>query len=702
MKTDTIFYNAQHSPIGAFASFTLGCKGAKGGLGLERGGPANESIYIGYEDAKGQINALPFYKGSEDDAARFDVEGHGANVKKQVLNSFADKTIKRESSYAVDRWLAGDLQFAIYSPPRSVPDPRKVSEKTAKSHFIPALIAELTFDNTLSKKPRRCFFGYSGSDPYSAMRVLDSVLPKTYVGVGQGTSTAIIAKGDQMVSGQAFTMEEILSLDHPANQVFGLGGVAALLATVPAGEKKTFTFAVCFYRQGIVTGGLPCRYWYSRYFKNIEEVGVEAIRLAPQIRKWSKAADELLEKSKLSEDRKFMLAHAVRSYYGSTELLETQKGKLFWVVNEGEYRMMNTFDLTVDQLFFEMRHSPWTVANELEWFVNRFSYQDEVHFPGEYPKGHKGGISFTHDMGIANHIYPQGQSSYEKSGLHGCFSHMTHEELVNWVLCALVYVKKSGDTKWAKKYKKIFNQCFESMLRRDHPDKKQRTGIMRLDSSRCCGGSEITTYDSLDVSLGQARANLYIVVKCWGAYVGLEDFYNTMNDKKRSREARDQALKCASALVSAVDKDGMLPAVLGEGINSRIIPAIEGLVFPFELDLKESLSSKGDYGPMIEALSTHTKKVLKPGICQFKDGGWKISSTSDNSWLSKVYLAQFVAEVMGIQSKSDMTTSDQVHKQWLLGDKSNYFAWSDQMVNGVAMGSKYYPRGVTSILWLDA
>lgn len=45
-----------------------------------------------------------------------------------------------------------------------------------------------------------------------------------------------------------------------------------------------------------------------------------------------------------------MLTHSIRSYYGSTQLLDAD-GKPFWVVNEGEYRMMNTFDLTVDQMF---------------------------------------------------------------------------------------------------------------------------------------------------------------------------------------------------------------------------------------------------------------------------------------------------------------------------------------------------------------
>lgn len=101
-------------------------------------------------------------------------------------------------------------------------------------------------------------------------------------------------------------------------------------------------------------------------------------------------------------------------------------------------------------------------------------------------------------------------------------------------------------------------------------------------------------------------------------------------------------------------------------------------------------------------LRRHLEAALKPGVCLFPDGGWKISSTSDNSWLSKIYLCQFVAErVLGISDAHDRAAADEAHRSWLLHPDSLYWAWSDQMLGGVAHGSKYYPRGVTSILWLD-
>ena len=102
-------------------------------------------------------------------------------------------------------------------------------------------------------------------------------------------------------------------------------------------------------------------------------------------------------------------------------------------------------------------------------------------------------------------------------------------------------------------------------------------------------------------------------------------------------------------------------------------------------------------------MKRHLEHVLDParGLCRFADGGWKLSSTSNNSWLSKIYLCQAVAEqVLGVVSPTEDARADAAHRAWLLDPRNAFFAWSDQMLSGVACGSKYYPRGVTAILWL--
>lgn len=715
MTPRKIFFNAHHSPIGAFASFTLGWVGAKGGLGLELGAPANQDVLIGLQSRDGsRYEALPFYAGAaaelgearaeDDPARRYEVEQaeHGiAEARRESLPivPFAEADIQREFRGASDTWRAGDLTFTIYSPVRSVPDPETGSDDDLKASVLPALLVEMEIDNSQGSTARRAYFGYTASDPYFGMRRLDDVTDGEIVGVGQGRMTAITTKDAGARSGQGFSIKRILAADPPENLTFGLGDAGAILLDIPAGEKKTFRFAVCFYRDGFATAGLDTRYYYTRLFKNIEEVAAYALDNFDALKTSALQADAMVENSRLSDDQKFQLIHAIRSYYGSTQFLE-HDGKPLWVVNEGEYRMMNTFDLTVDQLFYELKMNPWTVRNELDLFTTRYSYHDSARFPGE-TREYPGGISFTHDMGVSNVFSRPGYSSYEQYGLRGCFSHMTHEQLVNWLCCAAVYVHETGDTSWRDQHLPIFEQCFQSMLNRDHPDPARRDGIMSLDSSRTRGGAEITTYDSLDVSLGQARRNIYLALKCWAAYIMLEKLFREVGNADLSSQAGAQAERCAATLVSHVTPEGYIPAVLEEGNHSKIIPAIEGLVFPYVAGCREAVKPDGRFGGLIGALKRHLATVLVPGTCLFPDGAWKLSSTANNSWLSKIYLCQFVArEILGIDGDHVTKNADSAHVGWLLDPRNAYWAWSDQMVSGHAVGSKYYPRGVTAILWL--
>ncbi|GAE29732.1 beta-xylosidase [Halalkalibacter hemicellulosilyticusJCM 9152] len=104
---ENLFYNAHHSPIGAFASFTLGFKGAKGGLGLELDKPANENVYIGLESREtGYYEALPFFGDNAEDLARFALGNDETIGGDQLIRHFADDEIKRELKLGTDTWKA--------------------------------------------------------------------------------------------------------------------------------------------------------------------------------------------------------------------------------------------------------------------------------------------------------------------------------------------------------------------------------------------------------------------------------------------------------------------------------------------------------------------------------------------------------------------------------------------------------------------
>jgi hypothetical protein len=697
---NSIFYNAHHSPIGAFASFTLGYKGNKGGMGLELGKPVDQDVYIGVQSRDGEsFEALPFFAGADDESGRYDVDNQPSEEEKSILKPFKDEQISREYKLGSDTWKAGDLTFTLYSPVCSVPDPKNSDEEEIKKAIIPAVYVDITIDNSECDKPRRAFFGVNGKDPYTQMRRLDEVADGKFIGIGEGRQTAIFSRQKDTKSALGFTIDKILTETIEENWTFGLGSVATIIMDVPAGEKKTYSFACCFYKQGYVTTVLDTTYYYTKFFENIEAVGAYALENYDTLVKLCMESNTMIDNAKLSDDQKFMMIHAIRSYYGSTEFLELE-GEPFWIVNEGEYRMINTFDLTVDQLFYEMKMNPWTVKNELDMYSKRYSYYDKVRFPGD-DKEYDGGISFTHDMGVGNTLSRPGYSSYEIYGRKACFSHMTHEQLLNWVCCATVYVNQTKDKLWINDNLSILIECFKSMLNRDNPDPQKRNGVMSLDSSRVMGGAEITTYDSLDVSLGQSRNNLYMAVKGWATYVALEKLFKENNQEELSKEASLQAERCANTLVEHVTEEGYIPAVFENDNESKIIPAIEGLVFPYYTNCTEALDENGRFSSLIKALKKHLYNVMVPGVCLFDDGGWKLSSTSNISWLSKIYLCQFVArKILGMEWDETGKAADKAHVEWLLHPRESYHCWSDQMLLGVARGSKYYPRGVTSILWL--
>ncbi|WP_438444163.1 glycoside hydrolase family 52 protein [Gorillibacterium sp. sgz5001074] len=701
--SNRIFFHAHHAPIGAYASFTLGYPGASGGFDLELAQPPKEQVYVMMEQEDGgYYQALPFYGDSFDEGQWFTLAepSPGHPEEDLLVRPFRQDEIKRDYRLGTDTWQAGALTFRLLSQVRPVPDPETAREEELQEALVPAILAELTLDNRNGSRPRKAMLGYQGSDPYSHMRRFRTEAGVT--GVGQGRHTAIATLDPDVQAVQHRTIERMIqrmASGLPADN--GLGKTAALLMEVPAGECRTYRFALCFYRGGEVTSGETMSYWYTRYFPDIERVAEYALEQYEPISRICREADGMLAGPKLSENQRFMMIHSIRSYYGNTQLLDW-KGRPFWVVNEGQYKMMNTFDLTVDQLFYEMRLNPWTVRNELDFFAERFSYTDEVRFPGEerlYP----GGLSFTHDMGVANALSRPGYSSYEQSGLTGCFSYMTHEQLTNWVLCAAVYAHQTGDREWLQHRLPILEMCLSSMLNRDHPDPEQRNGIMGLDSSRCLGGAEITTYDSLDVSLGQARNNIYLAGKCWAAYVALERILRSFGRTEAAETAAASARRCADTLAGQVKDGGYIPAVLYEDNDSRIIPAIEGLVFPYACGCDGALGREGPYASYIRALERHLHTVLSvEGGCLFEDGGWKLSSTSSNSWLSKIYLCQFVARrILGLPWEEAGRRADSAHVAWLTDPRNAIWCWSDQILSGLAKGSKYYPRGVTSILWLE-
>ena len=746
-------FNAQHSPMGAFMSFTCGNFGTRGGIGLQIGQPGDQEVFIGFKEgdrySDEPLKCLPFYTAAVDRSAdAFLVEQAGPaeqNVKPDAM-PIGEGAFERSYGWASDQWTAQGLSFSVYSPFGAIPDPTAASDEQMREGLLPAVIARLVLDNTHGASTRTAMFALNHARPGS--RTLPEDLGSGRVafafrreagGAAELLDFTSSEKGVKVDGGPFLFMRWSASdgVRERHNPVHLLGSCPGFGFEVPAGKKYGITIALGSYLEGFQTNGLDGRYLYTRYFKGLADVLKTALDNSGKIIAAARLLDSKLDNAAVSDEQRFLISHATHSYYGSTQLLEVD-GQPFWVVNEGEYCMMNTLDLAIDHVFWELDHNPWLVRNLLDNFVRRYSYTDDVKVyksefapsvetvqvdPSQTPpppdeaqlnrpyETRPGGISFCHDMGAHNNFSPQGRSSYELANLTGCFSYMTQEQLCNWILTSGCYVAKTRDVEWLRKNKSVVEACLTSMINRSGD-----VGFAQFDSTRCAGGQEITTYDSLDHSLAQTRNNVYIAVKSWASYKALGLLFRELGATESQARCAQLAAKVA-AVVCDQAQDGVLPAIFEKsnpGYSSRILPAVEGCAYPlyfvktgFAGCTLEQIYASPSESRMFEVLREHTRTLLLDPERRnlFADGGIKLSSTSNNSWMSKIAIFMHVTRrVFHLDADPQIAElfrkADAAHVKWQT-EGSSYWACCDQIVSGEGKASRYYPRIITSALWME-
>lgn len=674
------FFQAIHSPAGADAGFSLGYWNHGGGFGMEIERIKEQDVFIGIRRKK-EIRCFPFFQEAESAQIQSFVKKEGEEQFHR-LKVFSLEEVTREFGYGSDLFHAEGISFELIHPVRELPDPERAEYDRCREAFTPAILARMIIDNTDGTEEAEGIFAVS---PMKGKLQLGPKTGGKLKGFLSNDNYGFAVLGSEQVE-EFCDFSLARAYDRPKKMPFLIAALGGIAIKAAPGEKKEVMIALGWYRKGIITSGSnECSFYYTRFFPDLLSVLTYALEKRETLVKAAEENNQFIRSKGFTKEREFLLIQSTKSYYVSTMLFD-DGGSPRWVVNEGSYRMMNTFDLTVDHSFFELRYQPWAVRNQLDSYLLEYSYHDQC------------GITFTHDQGTHYVFSPFGYSSYEMPDLDDCFSYMSQEQLCNWILTAALYVHKTRDNTWALNRQAAFMECFRSMLHRDSR-KGNYNGIMRIDSSRCDSGQEITTYDSLDSSLGQARENLYLAVKCWASYLALETLFYTVSDKEGAERASAHARLCADTICSYFRKDlGYIPAVFDGKDQSAIIPAIEALVYPKHFGREDALKTDGSYGAFIEILKRHTEAVLVPGRCLFPDGGWKLSGNSINSWMSKIFLCEYVAENV-LQIRHDYGKCDKAHAGWWRkGCPSN--PGIDQILNGTQEETGFhYPRCVTSTLW---
>jgi hypothetical protein len=477
---ELVIFNADHAAVGAYTSLVYGLDFPHAGFSHRTGGVSSEGLVIGIV-ADNRLKLMPFAQGPSIDS----------------------KFIHRTILACTDSWSTPGLSWTHYTPSWQMMDIATASDQEKRRFTLPATWIEFTLDNTAGRSPRTLVFGLPGNMQETQFA------GGQFVGLTSDTNIFAVDKGVCDVMSAADAAKLDASLNGPL-----------LAITAPAGQTKRLRVIVASYDDKPSSGAYVGKFYYTTLFKSPDEVISYAAQTFDRAKARCEALDHVLTSSGLNPYRQFLAAHSLHSYQYNTMLLADATGAPTFCENEGGYSYINTFDLTADHAFYQCVMHPWTLRNILDNFVTHYSYRPPILNPVTLTACGQG-LSFTHDMGIGTKFWPDGHAKYDND--------MAAEELLNWILCAGLYWKKSGDTAWLHSRASTLVDCLDSLTTRDNPDPAKRDGIIHFVSRPADyvnrpadKKEEITTYDALDASLKQVRENLYIAVKCWAAYVALE------------------------------------------------------------------------------------------------------------------------------------------------------------------------------------
>jgi hypothetical protein len=464
---------------------------------------------------------------------------------------------------------------------------------------------------------------------------------------------------------------------------------------VPAGQTRSLTLVLAYYRSAVVDTRMAASYYYTSLFSSAESVIDWAFAELPDAQVRCQQLASAMAGAGLNFYRQFLACHAMHSYMANTSCLIDPQGVVSWRVTEGQWNYINTFDLTVDMAFYDALMHPWALRNVLDTYSGALpgtGYSYNSSYTTEFSTS---GFSFHHDMGD----WPVSVAPWPVSVFD---DYMGDEQIQNWILDAGLYWSHTGDDAWLTNNLGLLRTNLASMLLRDSPTPPQN-GITKYINK-----PEGTTFDDLDASLQQAAYSGRLAVRNWACYVALQTLFDQVGDTADAGTCQSMAATTAQTIVNLWNSYqgslGYLPALLDGSDPAAIIVIVEGLAYPFQMGLTNAVDrTGGPYAAMLQALSNHLAAVLVPGRClDANSGAWLMTASSDNTWQSKVYACQYVAEhILGMSGPNVNGTVDQVHAS-IQAQNAPFYEWSDQTDgsgNIAFIGGCHYPRGITSALW---
>ncbi len=373
-----VFVNVDHAAVGAYSTFAYGTKGDKCGFGFSSSSipysGGGGGVVIALSDSSG-LRALPFVASpaSISSSATF----------------FEDTNVQRTLTPCTDQWNVGGgaLTWTHYTPAWKMASFDSASLADKKRFFLPATWMVFTITNTNS----------TAEDFYFGLPV--AATPGSFAGgayqgfaVGEGV-LAVQTGACDLLSGALLTA--VLN---------GMSAGGAFHLNIPAGQTKSLTVVVAFYRSAVTDSRISAHYYYTSLFGSVDSVIDAAFAGFADAQMRCQQLASSLAGANLNVYRQFLASDALHSYMACTVADLDSTNGFGWREMEGEYNYVNTFDLTVDHAFYDSLMYPWALRNVLDTYSGAlngsgYAFTHPLYDITSNTIVSSNGFGFHHDMG---------------------------------------------------------------------------------------------------------------------------------------------------------------------------------------------------------------------------------------------------------------------------------------------------------------
>lgn len=454
---------------------------------------------------------------------------------------------------------------------------------------------------------------------------------------------------------------------------------------------------------------LPLHFYYTLYWKNLQEVIEYAQSNAPENIMLSQKFENLLKRSSVAPEEKWIIALSFHSDIANAFFLTDKKNKARFYLAEGRFRHLSTVDVAHETELMAV-FAPWRLQIQIEQWLDYIARKEVDRGLNQYGQPHREGMTAAeygpfiyHDVGDLPYVSETSDYSYGP--------HMAVEENCNYSLLLYWYWKLTGDDEYVKSCLGMLDVLLNSVINRD----TDNNGLV----DKAMGW---TTFDNSKV-LKKSPENVYLAIKQMTAYLvasemfshlainndvsinGSEDI-NTIDGKgigysiepinnvslrnAQAKKYREEAQKISNTLQAAYAHFGYLPCSIDTNYKNwheQSITLGDGLLLPGLAGFSSDILSQ-----IIPALKASYQKAYIESKMPY---GIKLSSYQGNTWFSKVMGIDVVAAYWyGINTSSAIYAY-----RW---NNNNFYCYND----GINDDGKttwigfWYPRGIVSLGYL--